>query len=194
MTNSNGDLEKWRLLWQAEPDNRRNAAEVGDRVVCETRRRKLMLVVPIVVTIAIGGWTTARALASTKTEDIVFAGEAWLFITIVWIGSLWIDRGTWRPLDDSTSDFLELAIRRCHAALKAVRFGIFMYVIQLVTVLGWKAYYSAGDPATLLGSWSAVLFAWIGLPLLIGLAVWYRRNKLAELQQLIDLREEWRRE
>ena len=192
---SNTDLDKWRVLWQTDPSRKRpTVAELRDRVMRETRRKRMMLLAPMVVTVAIGGWMTARALGSGRVDDVVLAVEAWLFMAVIWTGSLWIDRGTWQPLGDSTGAFLELAIRRSESTLRAMRFGVFMYLIQLTAVLSWKVYSSGADPATLLRSWSAVVLGWIGLPFLIGLSVWYTRHKMTERHRLIALREEWRSE
>jgi hypothetical protein len=182
-------------VWQADPPpTRRAASEVAEQVIRDTRRKATRLIAPVAVTVAIGGWMTARALQSGRVDDVVLAMEAWLFIGAVWIGSLWIERGTWPRLGNSTGAFLDLAIRRIESTVKAIRFGLAMYAIQLTAVLWWKAYYDGVGPGTLLTSPAAVLLGWIGLPSLICLSVWYTRMKTTELHRLTELREEWRRE
>ena len=148
--NSNTDLDKWRELWQTEPPGRSVAAELRERVVREGRRQRIRLLASVLVTVAVGGSAAARAVGSAEADDIVFAVEAWLFIAVSWTGSLWIDRGTWQPLGDSTTAFLDVAVGRCRSALKAVRFAAFMYLVQLVVVIALKALYSTGDLATVL--------------------------------------------
>jgi len=188
--NSNTDLDKWRELGQTEPHGRSVAAELRERVVREGRRQTTRLLASVLVTVVIGGWVAARAVGSAGADDVVFAVEAWLFIAISWAGSLWIDRGTWQPLGDSTTAFLDIAIRRCRSALKAVRFAVVMYLVQLAAILFLKGLYSPGGPAMILGASPVVLFGWIGVPLLVAASVWFTRRKTTELHRLITLRQE----
>ena len=58
--NSNAELDAWRLLWQAEPEQP-SADDLRDRVARETRRRTRASIVPILITVVIGGWVLARA-------------------------------------------------------------------------------------------------------------------------------------
>jgi len=186
--NSNNDLEGWRTLWHAESDEASFVVAMRDRAIRHSRWKRISLLGPIGVTAVIGAWVVGRALRSGSVDAVVLAAEAWLFILAMWAGSLWIDRGTWKPLASTTRAFLDLEIRRCRSALTAARFGVVMYFVQLVGVLGVKAYF-ADDPATVLVSWPVVLLAGIGGPLLVGLALRYSRRKAFELRKLIQLRE-----
>jgi hypothetical protein len=188
--NSNTDLDEWRELWQGGPGTGSIAAELRERALRERRRQKLRLLASSLVTVVIGGGVAARAIGSGDADDFVFAAEAWLFIAVSWAGTLWIDRGTWRPLGDSSSAFLDVAIDRCRGALKATFFIVVMYVLQLAAILWLKALYSAADPATLFRSWPVVLFGWAGVPILVAASVFYVRRKRAELDRLIALRED----
>lgn len=186
--NSNTDLEQWRQLWQRQPDSGVVAAALRDRAMRETRRQRLRLLASVLVTVVIGGGTAARAIGSGKADDVVFAAEAWLFIAVNWAATFWIARGTWRPLGDSTSAFLDVAIGRCRSALNATLFVVVMYVLQLAVVLWLKAQYSATDSATLLRSWPVAVFGWAGVPILAAASLVYSRRKRTELERLIALR------
>jgi hypothetical protein len=183
---SNAELDTWRMLWQ-ERLEAPAAADLRDRVARETRRKRIEMAGSILVTILIGGWVIARAIASGKLHDVALAVESWIFIAVIWIGALWIDRGNWRPLADTTTGFVELTIRRCRSALAGVRFGLYLYLAQLAFILFWQFRYSGTEPAVLLTSWPVILLGWLGVPLLIAFAVWFTRRKRAELTRLLDV-------
>lgn len=185
--NSNTDLDEWRELWQGEPGTGSVAAELRERVLRETRRQNLRLLASILVTVVIGGGVAARAIGSGDADDLMLAAEAWLFIAVTWAGTLWIDRGTWRPLGDSTSAFLDVAIGRCRSALKATFFIVVMYVLQLAVVLWVKGLNSGANPATVF-TWPVVLLGWAGVSILVAASAFYVRRKRAELDRLITLR------
>lgn len=188
--NTNIDFDEWRQLWQGDADGGSIAAELRARAVRETRRQRFRLLASVLVTVVIGGGAAARAMSSAQIDDVVLAVEAWLFIAVSWAGFYWIDRGTWRPLGDTTSAFLDVAIRRCRSAFTGTLFIALMYVVQLAAVLSLKAHYSAADPATLLQSWPMAFFGWIGVPILAAASLWYIRRKMVELRRLIALRQD----
>jgi hypothetical protein len=185
--NANVDIDGWRQLWQASADGP-GAADLRDRVARETRRQKIAMIGPVLVTIVIGGWTLLRAIASPGFDNVLLAVETWLFIAVAWLGGLWIDRGTWRPLSDSTSAFIDISIRRCEAALRGLKFLTVMYVVQLAFVLFWKLQFSSIELAELMTSWPVIVLGWIAGPALFGFVVWYGRAKRAELSYLLDFR------
>ena len=82
--------------------------------------------------------------------DVLLAIETWIFIVVIWAGSLWIARGTWRPLADTTAAFVEVSIRRREANLRGATFGACAYVVQVVFVV------LALGVASPVGVWSAV--------------------------------------
>lgn len=185
--NQNVEIDQWRLLWQARADGP-NAADLRDRVGRETRRRRAALVLPVMVTVMIGGWMTARALTNTTLEDLVFAVETWLFIAVTWAGALWIDRGTWRPLGETTSAFLEISIRRCRSAIDGRRLGVCLYVVQLAVLLALKRFLSGIGWLELVTVWPVIAIGWIGLPVFLIASSWFVRRKRRELGRLLELR------
>lgn len=185
--NQNVELDQWRLLWQARADGP-NAADLRDRIERETRRRKAALVLPVLVTVIIGGWMTARAVTDTTVEDIVFAVETWLFIAVTWAGALWIDRGTWQPLGETTSAFVEISIRRCRSAIDGMRLGAGLYLGQLAVLLMLKRSLSAIGWLELVTAWPVIVLGWIGLPLFLAASTWFVRRKRTELRRLLEMR------
>jgi hypothetical protein len=185
--NTNVELETWRRLW-LEQTSRPVSADLRDRVARETRLKKLGLILSTSVTVVVGGWITSRAIGSARLEDVALAIETWLFIAVVWAGALWIDRGTWRPLSQTTTAFVDLSIRRCESTLAALRFGRLLYIGQLAILLLWQSRYSSMTPAALWTSWPVVLIGWVGLPAGCVFVVWYGRRKKSELAQLLALR------
>jgi hypothetical protein len=185
--NANVDLDTWRQLWQARADGP-GAADLRDRVARETRRRHIAVIAPVLVTIVIGGWSVLRAIASPGLDNVLLAVETWIFIAVAWLGGLWIDRGNWRPLSDSTTAFVDISIRRCEATLRGLRFLVVMYVAQFVFILLWKLQFDSTGFAELMASWPVIVLGWIAGPVLFGFVVWYGRAKRAELSYLLDLR------
>ena len=185
------EMEAWRLLWRAQSDGRA-AADLRERVARETRRKRVVLIWPVIVTIAIGGGTAWRANVSAHFEDVLLAMETWAFIAVIWTGALWLERGTWRPLGDTTAAFVDLSIRRCQSALAGVRFAGVVYVVQLVIILLWQFRYAPSGPALILISWPVVVLGWLGVPGFAAFGVWFSRRKRAELRHLLDLRRQLR--
>ena len=160
----------------------------SDGACCATRARIMLgLIAPILVTVGIGGWIALRALRSGQMTDAVLAVESWLFILVVWAGCLWIGRGTWRPLADTTAAFIDISIRRCRSNLRAASFGAWLYVCQLLFVMLWRFFSSAIELTALLTSWPVVLLGWVGVPVFFASRSWFMRAQRAELDRLLDL-------
>jgi hypothetical protein len=185
------ELDRWRRQWQggAESAVQAEAADaLRRRVLRDTRRIWLGLIAPILVTVGIGGWIALRALRSGQTADVVLAVEGWLFIVVVWVGSLWIGRGTWRPFADTTAAFIEISIRRCEANLRGVSFGAYLYVLQLSLIVLLMVFTSPLGLVAVLTSPSMILIGWLGLPFFFAWMFWFRRRQRARLENLRELR------
>jgi hypothetical protein len=188
--NGNAELDALRVLWQAGPEAA-DPAELRRRVMQGTRRRKVMLLGPVLVTVGIGGWIALRTLASPTPANAILAAETWLYIAAAWAIGLWIDRGTWRPVGDTTRAFIELEIRRCRSTLTSLRVYVPLYLLQLSAVMSWQIGIAGLDASRLLQSWPMVLLGWIGLPSALVFSTWYSRRKTRELAGLVRLREQF---
>jgi hypothetical protein len=193
--NTDAELAGWRRQWAAQPDARNNAYLAEDlkrRVTRDSRLMKIGLIAPILVTIGIGGAFIARALTSASPADVVLVAEVWLFILVTWAGCLWLARGTWRPLAETTAAFVDLSIRRCRSNLRGATFGAWLYIGQLVFMLLWTFYSTSIELTDLLTAWPVVLLGWLGLPVFFALRSWFVRGQRGELARLLELERELR--
>jgi hypothetical protein len=185
-----GELENWRRQWQSGSQPALDAAaaeELRARVLRETSGIKMGLMAPILVTLVTGGTVLSRALHTRQSLDVLLAIETWIFIVVVWVGSLWIARGTWRPLGNTTTAFVDVSIRRREAYLRGATFGVCLYVAQLVFMVLAIAEASPVGMVGILTSRAVILFGWVALPS-IGVALyWFRRRQRADLERLRKL-------
>jgi hypothetical protein len=188
---SDGELESWRRQWQGGASSAVDADAVERlrrRVVRETRWIKVSLIAPILVTIGVGGAMTLRALRTEQHIDVVFAVETWIFIVVTWVGCLWLARGTWRPLADTTAAFVDVSIRRREANFRAVIFGVCLYAAQLVfVVLALGATSSAGVLPLLTSSFTIGAGA-IGVLGGLGFLYWFGPRQRPDLERLRELK------
>lgn len=183
------EVDLWRRQWQANPDEPhrdRLAADLKAHVARDSRQQKIALIVPILVTVVFGGGIVLQALRTAQPMDIVLAAEVWLFILVTWAGCVRIAQGTWRPLSETTAAFVDLSIRRCRANLRAVPFGLSLYLCQLLIIVLLRLPYAT--------HWSAVLTAWptivlgaVGFPAVLAGGIWFARRQRARLEHLLDL-------
>ena len=122
----------------------------------------------------------------------MLVAEVWLFILVTWAGCLWIVRGTWRPLAETTVAFIDISIRRCRSNLRGASFGAWLYVCQLSFVMLWKLYSTSIELAVLLTSWPVILLGWLGVPVFFAWRSWFMRRQRAELDRLLELERELR--
>ncbi len=188
------DLERWRRQWQADPPasaSRADGAErLRQRVLRETRRAKLGLIAPIWVTVGVGGGMTLMAVRGEHPLHLVLAIETWIFIAVIWAGCLWIARGTWRPLADTTAAFVDISIRRRIANMRGAIFGVCLYVFQLLIMKLIVGRMTSESLASSLTSPHMIMFGWIGLPIVCILLYRFRRRQRAELERLRELERE----
>jgi hypothetical protein len=182
------DLEALRQDWQAEdsipPTLRKNVER-------QSRNMKIGLAGDILVTIVIGGGSTAWALLSGQKDAGSVAFGTWMFIAGAWMFVLMMNRGLWTPSATDAATFMDLSIRRCQASLAATWFAALLFVAEMVFGLSWA--YTHADLHESVGKW--LLFSsvridvvWIStVAFTVGL-VWFRVKKKRELARLLDLR------
>jgi hypothetical protein len=187
------ELENWRREWltRSVPADADAAERLRRRVLRETSWLKLGLIVPILVTLGIGGWVILR-LRTGQPLDVLLAVETWAFIVVVWAVSFWIARGTWRPFADTTAAFVDLSIRRCEANLRGATFGAWLYVFQLVFLV---VAIGAASPVGIVGGLKSsvvIVLGWLGVPTVLAGLHWFRRRQRADLEHLRDLKRQLR--
>ena len=112
------------------------------RAHIEAERRRMMIGVAadvFVTLVFVAGIFVALArYPGSWTRLLAIDVAAMLLAT--WAFALWNRRGAWRPLGESTEEFLRLARLRCRRKLQAVRFGIAVLAAQLLAVAAWLAW------------------------------------------------------
>jgi hypothetical protein len=188
--NSDTELAQWQRQWQA-PEHAQNDTDVAEalkrRVTRDSRLQTIGLIAPILVTIGIGGAAIAHALSRASFADVLLAAEICVFILVTWAGSLWLARGTWRPLAETTAAFIDISVRRCRSNLRAASFAAWLYVCQLLIVVLWRLVGSPVELTALLTSWPVILLGWVGMPVFFAWRSWFMRVQHAELDRLIEL-------
>lgn len=189
--NTDVELEIWREQWQrdtAVPVNLRRSVERQSRLM------KIGLLADTVVTIVMGGGTTAWALRSTDPDVALVAVATWVFLAAAWAFVLTANRGLWAPSALDTAAFVELSVRRCQSALTTIWFAGALFLCEVAFGLGWGYKHSVQGHAPL-GNWLwfsslRIDIVWICTVAFFGAMAWYRRKKRAELTSLLKLRGE----
>jgi len=188
--NADTELESWREEWQSEASI---PADLHRNVERQSLQMRLLLIADTVVTIVIGGGSTAWALLSKDPGVALVAVAAWIFLAAAWIFVFTVNRRLWRPSAIDAAAFIDLSVRRCEGALKAVWFAGILFVAEIAFDLSWIYVRSNLQQSW----WRWLLFGslrtdivWICTVVFFILLVWYRRRKSRELARLLGLREE----
>jgi len=188
--NIDAELESWREQWQSKAAV---PVDLRRRVERQTLWMKLALVGDLLVTVVIGGGVLWLAAQSQETDMFVLAGMTWVFIAAAWAFALWVNHRNWSPSELDTAAFVDLSIRRCRGRLAAVRFGVVLFVTEIVFCLAWIYQHDPQGhrallPWLLFGS-IEIDIAWFFTAVFTGFVLWYRRKKRAELEYLLGLSE-----
>lgn len=185
------ELEVWRQEWQSEatipPDLRR-------KVERQSRLMKVGFVADALVTVVMGGGTTAWAAFSSKPEITLVAVATWLFLAVAWAFVLTVNRGLWAPSALDAAAFMDISVRRCQTTLATIWFAVGLFLSEVAFGLSWS-YIQSVDPREPLLNWLwfsswRIDFVWLCTLAFFGGVLWYRRKKQAELACLLRLREE----
>src|SRR5262245_52048470 len=131
--NKDAEPERWQLQWrEIDPrgdEERHWAATLRSRVRAQTRRTSLGMIAPIVITVVCGAAFLIRGARGGRL-DVAIAVEGLGSMALFWFGCLYLARGTWRPLRESTAEFVDLSIRRAESNLKIARLGLWFLLVQ----------------------------------------------------------------
>ena len=189
------ELDSWREQWSsvAEPP-----AEFQRKVQQRIKRQERRLVLGNLLTVI--AFLGMLIFGVFMRHQSIWMGTGWgtgicvlVFVSAAY--RIWIMRGTWRPQTQSTRAFVELWHKRVTARIRLLR--ISMYVS-----LGWIifcAVLTAANWATIGQDVGAHPKAWVVLlvvcvlmqyPVIWYGAVWLRRRKLAELNEVRKIMDE----
>jgi len=173
------EFDIWREQWQSESAV---PVDLRRKVERQTRTMRVAFAADVLVTIAIGGGTTAWAVLSGRGDVALLAAATWVFIAAAWAFVFLNLRGAWVPHEATMAEFMAISIRRCRASLRAAVFGAVLCVVEVVFCLDW-IYRS--DGAGRLEHLDAIAAA--GTLVFLGVCVWYRRRQAAELARLLAM-------
>ena len=186
--NIDAELETWREQWQSDTAV---PADLRRRVERQTLWMKIALAGDVLVTVVIGGGVSWLAARSPEPAMFVLAAVTWLFIAAAWIFALRINYRNWEPAAMDTAAFVDLSIRRCRGRLTALRFGVVLFVTEIVFCLAW-IYLNSPSLHKSLTSWLffgsvAIDFVWFFTAAFFVFVAWYGRRKRAELKYFLGL-------
>jgi hypothetical protein len=145
---------------------------------------RLMAVAEALITALIGGGTIWLAAITRQVDVAALAGATWVFLAAAWGFGIWNRRGAWRPVALSTSAYLEISIRRCRSSIRAVRFGVALFVVEMLFCLAW-IYHRTGD-ASFLYSTRMMAVGVATVVFFVG-SLLYQAKKRSELAWLLQL-------
>jgi hypothetical protein len=143
-------------------------------VARRARRRALLIVVEPLLSAAVLWWTftqvrgTGAAVGAARAAVLVLTASVWAY---VW----WNRRHVWRPLGETTADYLRLMHEQLDASERSVRVvGVVLGTVAAVWV-PWVVWRIAFRP---LRSFELALWLCFGLYLaaMLGGGAWYRRR------------------
>jgi hypothetical protein len=165
--------EDWRVA-SAEPGNGVELRSLRLAVAKRARRRVLLIAVELLVSAAVLWWTFTQVRGTGAT--VVAARAAVLVLTVsVWAFVWWNRRHVWRPLGETTADYLRLMNEQLDASERSVRVvGVVLGTVAAVWI-PWVAWRVAFRP---LRSFEPALWLCFGLYLaaMLGGGAWYRRR------------------
>jgi hypothetical protein len=186
------ELERWQRQWQSQPAV---PIDLRRRVERDMRGRRLALLASIAVTVVIGGGTSLWAARSGESAVFVLAFAVWIFIAIAWGLTIRLERlrGPSRPLTNTTSAFLDYAIRTRRMRRQGITASAILYVVFFGFMLIWR--YRAGAPAATLTPWEYVtsvrIITLLAISVALGvLAIDQRRRLDRELRNLVTMRDD----
>jgi len=189
------ELDLWREQWSSvalvSPEFKR---QVQERIKVQNRRFWLGNLVALA---ALLGTLILAAYQITHYTSRLEKGQATGVFVLFFVAAacrLWVMRGTWRAETQSVRAFLELWQRRVLSRIRGLQIAIYL-------AIGWLVFCAAlvaanwatirlelmAHPAALSAMMVVIV---VMLPLIWRGAMWFRRHKVAELNEVARLLEE----
>jgi hypothetical protein len=195
LTTKDRELDLWREQWSGvAPLSPEFLRQVQKRIKVQDRRFRLGNL--LAVAALVGTLILAFYQFSHYTSRLEKGQATGVCILLLVAGTcrLWLMRGTWRAETQSTRAFVELWQRRVLSRIRGLQIGIYI-------AIGWLVFCAALAAA----NWATIRIEFMGHPtvyiammLVIVLmlrviwfgAMWLRRRKVAELNEVTRLLEE----
>jgi hypothetical protein len=171
-------------VWRAGPAP---GAErwVRELVTRQTRLFRVMLATEVLITVVVLGAVAWTVVVERTAVALGFGLAALVHSGVIWGFSLWNRAGVWRPLGESTREYLALARERCRRERRAANFVFGLLLTEGVLLGAWLGYAQSIDAPVRRGGWwippAAVFvgaFVW---------AFWVRRRAEARLIRLVGV-------
>lgn len=160
------ELSAWRAAWTADEGPLPDAARMVARGRARMMRRMTIEAIVGIVWVGLAG---VLAVTRPRPAILLLAGGIIVLVIVAMGFAIWNSRGAWRPLGASVHDFIELGIERCRRDLRAVRFGLWVSVVELILLLAWVAWNQDPDVLPEVSRRSRM---WLIAPVLAPLGVW----------------------
>jgi hypothetical protein len=176
-----------RTKWRGEPTTPRSAdalVRLRQRVHRHDNRMRLVIATEVALTVFViaVAWSS---LMHPSGRGVLPAIATFVLIVACWAFAIWNRRGSWRPLSESTSEYLRLSRVRARAGQRSIRFARLVLGLALVGYVPWFVLrWTNGDISGSEWWWWLVLLGygiaawWIGL--------WRARAIDADLEMLRD--------
>lgn len=138
--NTHDDWQDWSTQWQQQPVV---DVERLRRKTLNKRRRMLAMVAfeTVASMIAVGQCAWLLASRHVDTRWKLFALGAMVLVTVLWIVSLWLRKGTWRAAGERVADLLRLQAQRARAGIRLAQLQLWALgvVVGGSIVLAWPS-------------------------------------------------------
>jgi len=187
MMAADSELDLWRSAWTAAVAVESPAPfDVRAAGLRQERRLRIRYLLNLAVAAALAALPLWVLRDNWRVEAVVWAAVVWITTLIATAFEIWNWRTLWRTAAHSVTEYAGVYEARCHATLRAVRFGYAFLALQLAISLPWltldlvrgemtAARYIAA--VIVLGTFTAIFILWFRVS---------RRRALAELAQVKD--------
>lgn len=180
--NESIDLAAFERAWTNEaPSIPANAQRRAQR---EVMRWRAGIVIECLFGLGAIAVATCAAFRSTNPDMVPVAVAVWVFTLSLLGSSAWNKRGLGRLASSPTSRFLQFQIQRRRAVRREVRFGVAMWLVELLFVVTWRTQHpDVHSPLVVAAKWVVVLLVLLWL-------IWLEVRAVHELRQLESVREQ----
>ena len=155
--NDANELDALQAAWR-EQCPAQSPADLRKLVDRQTLLIRLQTALEVVISATFMGVSLWLAIAMPGAEFLVLAIAVWIITLTAMIYSLWNRAGTWQPAALDTHEFLRLSLRRCRAGLRAVKFGLWLLLAQVLLLAAWHTWYwSSHSPVPGIQDWLLAL-------------------------------------
>jgi hypothetical protein len=195
LTTKDRELDLWREQWSGvAPLSPEFLRQVQKRIKVQDRRFRLGNL--LAVAALVGTLILAFYQFSHYTSRLEKGQATGVCILLLVAGTcrLWLMRGTWRAETQSTRAFVELWQRRVLSRIRGLQIGIYIAIGWLVFCAALAAANWATIRLELMGHPIVYIAMMLVIVLMLGViwfgAMWLRRRKVAELNEVTRLLEE----